>query len=575
MRERDLPGALTDTGYGVRMARSRTRIWYALAACGIATSCVGTIDDPPGGAPPSSALPPDIADEIERTGCTDFDIGEGPMRRLTATEYANSVQAIFGVDADVSFFAADEHVGPFRFNTEGAVTNAHVGQYMDAAEAIAASAVSAPGVLPDCATGSADAACARELVERLGLRVFRRPLSAGEVDELAALHATGSGFADGARLVVQAMLQSPHFLYVLEHGDAAAASGGLVPLTSYEIAARLALFLWASAPDDELLAAAAADELREPEQVGAQARRMIDDPRAMQQAMRFYFEWLGLDGTDSVTGIDDLVKDAEAYPEFTDTLRASMKNETVTFLRDLHERHGALGEMFTATASFADAELARHYGIAAPASGGFGPVELDPGERSGLLTQATVMSVYGSASQSSPVHRGVFVLERVLCRALPPPPPSVNAQPPEPDPNVPRRAQFEQHRADPACASCHSLIDPVGFGFEAYDGIGRFRTVDGGEPVDDTGEITLDGTPHAFDGAVELSGLLAGSDDARSCFALQWFRYGVARLESPADACGLEAIARGFAESGYDVREVAVLVAKSALFRYRRTPEGE
>ena len=187
--------------------------------------------------------------------------------------------------------------------------------------------------------------------------------------------------------------------------------------------------------------------------------------------------------------------------------------------------------------------LARLYGVPAPAGDGLRPVDLPAGERAGLLTQAGLLSVHALPDQSSPVHRGKMVREQILCDQMPPQPPNLMVTPPEVDPRRPTRERFAQHAEDPACSGCHRLMDPIGFGFEAYDGIGRFRASDGGRPVDASGEIVdtrdADGP---FRGARELAERLAGSRDVRDCAATQWYRFAFGRLEGPGDACSLRAL---------------------------------
>jgi len=222
-----------------------------------------------------------------------------------------------------------------------------------------------------------------------------------------------------------------------------------------------------------------------------------------------------------------------------------------------------------------NADLAAFYGITGPTSAKFEKVDLDPAERSGFLTHASLLALNAKTNQSSPVHRGKFVREMLLCQMMPNPPNDKEIVPPEIDPKATTRQKFDQHSADPYCASCHHLMDPIGFGFEHYDGIGSWRDKDHGFPVDSKGELTgtedVDGT---FDGVPELAKKLAESQEVRQCIATQWFRFGYGRKEADEDACSLQKVDEAFAAAGYDIKELIVALTQTDAFMYRKAVKG-
>jgi hypothetical protein len=346
----------------------------------------------------------------------------------------------------------------------------------------------------------------------------------------------------------------------------------VVQLGPYEIASRLSYLLWSSMPDDELLAAADAGELATPEQIKAQAERMLEDGRARAAVANFHRQWLELSHLETIN------KDPATYPAYSEDLRPLWKSETEAFLDYVvfEDAAGDVATLFTAPYSFMNAELAAFYGVEGPEGGAFQRVDLDPTQRAGFLTHASVLASLAKPNQSSPVHRGKFVRERLLCEILPPPPNNIEIKAPDVTPGVSTRERFSQHRDDPNCATCHVLMDPIGFGFEHYDGIGLWRDNDEGVPVDATGEIagsrSANGT---FDGAIELAHQLAESEQVRQCVVSQWFRFGYGRAEQEEDRCSMDQLQQAFAESGHNIRALLVALTQTEAFRYRRAVVSE
>jgi hypothetical protein len=455
------------------------------------------------------------------------------------------------------------------------VTQLLAEQMMNAAEAISQKAVAdLPALIPYCdAAVSGEDACATMFIDRFGTRAFRRPLAPAEAARFFDLFAWGRStydFAGGIGLVIQALLQSPHFLYRVELGTPDPVEGDVVPLGPYEIASRLSYLLWSSMPDDELFAAADAGELATQEQIAAQARRMLDHPRARQAVANFHSQWLKL------THIETVTKDPATYPLYHDGLRSLWRQETEAFLEHVvFDGEGDVGTLLSAPYSMMNAELAAFYGVDnPPTSDVFERVELDPSSRAGILTHASLLAVNAKPNQSSPVHRGKFVREMLLCQLLPPPPNDVEIKPPDVKPGSTTRERFKEHSANPECAACHVLMDPIGFGFEHYDGIGQWRDKDQGFAVDASGSLyatrDIDGP---FYGAVELAKELAVSAEVRQCVATQWFRFGYGRAEGKTDACAMHEIQGAFAASGNNIKELLVALTQTEAFLYRHKPD--
>ena len=492
-----------------------------------------------------------------------------PLRRLTNEEYNNTVRDLLGdTTRPASSFPPDEVVGGFENNTIAPVTQLLIERYMSAAETLATTAtttVERLEKLAPCAAGEAHELCARKLIDTFGRRAYRRPLDDEERSTLLALYTEKEKRSDHAKatqLVVEAILLSPKFLYRLEPLDERNAK--MRPLTGYEVATRLSYFIWASTPDNELLDAASSGRLTAPDDIGKAARRLLKDRRAGDGIRSFHRQWLDLRKLETDS------KDSALYPGFTRDLKDAMVEETLRFgAHTVLDGGDAFATLLTSKKSYINAPLAKLYGVSPPAAGGFSLVELPNQERSGLLTHASVMSVHANAEQSSPILRGKFVREKLLCQTIPPPPPNVANSPPKFDPKLTKKEQFALHQTDPSCAGCHRMMDPIGFGFEHYDAIGAWRTVDGAFSVDAVGELSgSDNSDGAFDGAVALGARLSSSQVARHCFATQWFRSALGGVESDDDAPSLEAAYQSFSHAGFDVRELIVAITTSDAFRY-------
>lgn len=445
----------------------------------------------------------------------------------------------------------------------GLVTSVHAEIYMRAARDAAALAMVEPSPWLPCTPAAGDDACAEQIARELGRRVFRRPLDDDEVEKYAGLVLGQSDPGDGLEVALRTMLASPFFLYRFEIGEA---EGDAFRLSAYEVASALSYGLLGTTPDDALLNAAEAGELDAPDGVEAQARRLLQDPRARDLLGLFAVQWLG------VERIATADKSASLFPDFTGDLRAAMLEETRRFVGHVaFAGSGRFDELLTADYTFVDDALAAHYGLPTPDESG--RVQL-PESRRGLLGHGSVLGSYAYSDQTSPVRRGLFVRRQLLCQELPDPPPDAGGVP-EVDPNATTRERFEQHGSDPACASCHQFIDPVGFGFEHFDPVGAWRDQDAAQPIDATGVVTGletlgDAEALPFSSLPELAEILEGSEAAGACFVRQYFRFAHGRLEGEADDCALDRLEGAFAESEHDILELVVATLTSPEYLLRQ-----
>ncbi len=409
--------------------------------------------------------------------------------------------------------------------------------------------------------------CVHAAMEMLAERAFRRPLDAGERARIESLYATGvelEGFHAGLGMVVAWILRSPHFLYLIEVGqEGGSDAGGPIPLTSWELATRLSYTLCERPPDAMLRSLAEDESLLEPDVLEAQARRLLDGECGRTTVTRFFEQWLGVDA------LVEIARDPEVYPEFTPDMPLAMLAETRRYVTEMtYEREASVAELHGGRTTWVDGTVGGLYGLDVV---GDEVVEVQlPEARAGLLTQPGVLTVTSKFEQTSPVHRGVFVLEEILCDDLPSPPEDIDIVPPELDPSLTTRERWEQHSSDPTCAACHRLMDPVGFALEEFDAIGRWRDSENGQPVDSTGGIpSLDIADGELQGGRAVAEAIAASEQASRCFARQWARFAHARLEAEEDPA-ISALGDLALES--PIHQVMLELVLSDEFRYRYLP---
>lgn len=410
---------------------------------------------------------------------------------------------------------------------------------------------------------SASAQDAEAWIEDFGERVFRRPLQADEVDDYLALFdagpelvASGDDFTDGVRLVVTALLQSPHFLYRVESSTE---GGQRIPLSDWEIAAKLSYALWGTTPDEALLDLAREGRLHTKAQVEEQAREMLADARADELLLDFHVQLLDLDDYGNIYKSDE---------RWDEGLNEDLREEMERFVEHVVvDEEGGLRALLTSRTTFVSGDLAELYGVSGE---GWVEVELDAAERSGLLTRLGFLASEAGASTPSPIHRGVFLNRKVLCTSLPPPPDDVTALPPLEE-GTTNRERVDAHTGVGTCGEgCHSvLINPLGYAFEGYDHLGAVRTEDNGQPVDTEASWNFEAGAQDFADAIELSDLIAEAPEAHRCYTSHWLAYTFARAEHEDDADRIEALAEQSRSADLPVTELLVRLVASDEFLCR------
>jgi hypothetical protein len=501
------------------------------------------------------------------------------VRRLTHSQYDNTVRDLLGDYSRPALrFPPEDYVDGFRNQArQQGMPPLLVDAYSTAAEKLALNAFRAGdvnGLIPCRPASALDTKCRDLFVRSFGLRAFRRPLREAELARYAAAFraqaaATGK-FLEGARTVVEAMLQSPNFLFHLEAGPDGHSA-------DYAIASRLSYLLLDSMPDQALLDAAAKGELRTAAGREAAASRLLRDPHARDAAGQFFEQWLRFDR------VMNSFKESRRFPEFSLEMAASMVEETRRLLDHLVWDDRNFMEVFTADYAYLSSDLAALYHLLAPA-GQFELVRFPaPTRRAGLLGEASFLTANAGPTETSPTARGIFIREQLLCQKVPPPPPNVDTNLPEASEDKPltRRQRMSDHEKNSLCASCHQLMDPIGFGLEGFDAIGRYREHEtivfgsatgnrkGGKKVDldlnTQGEIA--GLPNsAFSDARQLGAILSQSPICQECIVRQFFRYAYGRRETGADDETIRRLLAAFRDSGFHFKDLLAAVVQSPEF---------
>ncbi|CAN90892.1 hypothetical protein sce0735 [Sorangium cellulosum So ce56] len=524
----------------------------------------------PGGDDPGTVEPPE--DVLDSAFCQTPQPGTAPLRRLSNYEYANTVKDLFSgvpgvasaVDKVVATFPNESESLGFRNNASFLNVGSLVAQkFLDAAEEVAAVAAHASGLVSCDPEEIGEIECARDFIRTFGARAYRRPLTEAEVQSYEERFTAGSDgytFDDGIEWVVFSMLQSPNVLYRVELGQAS--TGDVTEPTPYEMASRLSYLVWQSQPDEELTRAAEADELGTPEQLEAQVRRMLADPKA-ERLLEYFEQWLDTDILGSMN------RDPEVYPDLSRDLPALLRAETRAFVKDLlASPSGSIDDLFAADYSFVNGALAQHYGVSGVSGDDF--IKVDMPGRSGVLTQG-MMLTRDKATRTSIVRRGLKVRTDLLCQIVPAPPNDVKLDLEGLGEGLSQRERLELHRTEPSCAGCHALMDPIGVVFESFDAVGRPRTTDeAGRPIDTSSAISSTRDVNGpVANAAELGQRLAQSEEARACYVLQNFRFFYGRDKTAADRCSMASLSLAFKDSGYSLSELVVALTQTDAFRYR------
>ncbi|MCB1225259.1 MAG: DUF1592 domain-containing protein [Verrucomicrobiales bacterium] len=507
------------------------------------------------------------------------DPGPFVIRRLTKMEYGNTLHDLLGVDASVADELPDEVAGAGYLNS---LSPMQTEQYLSIANA-ALDQVLGPADHPvktlpaSLRSGASETEpISREQAEKwvrhFGRSAFRRPVTDEEVATLLRVYDLGISHKltpmAALRLMVKAVLVSPQFLFITP-AQTVAKGQKIVPLDDYQLAARLSYLLWATLPDAELAALADAGKLQDPAVLRAQTQRLLEDPRSRALFDGFGAQWLRLGE------LKDKLFDAAKFPQMTDALRLAMYDEARCFFDRLVRENLGVEELLSGKTTFLNAPLAAHYGVAGVKGSEMQPVVLRDARRGGLLGMAGILAATSFPNRTSPVKRGVWVLEQLLGEQVPPAPPNVPALEKQDQKKVAHltlRQRTELHRTDPVCANCHKILDPIGFGLENFDAIGQWRDVDdGGGKIDAAGVLPSGET---FATPQDLKALLTSRrDDVARNLVEQLLGYALCRQLGGYDEVVVDQLMRGLEGEGYRMKDLITAVVTSYPFRHRRIAE--
>ncbi len=512
------------------------------------------------------------------------DPGRVTMHRLNLAEYDNTMRDLLGTTTSPSgdfHFPADDRGADFDNASDVlTVSPLHVSSYNAATTSLIAAALASTSqrsAVVACDLAAQGATCARTALEAFVPRAWRRDVASTEIDKLMTVVSLATSKGDsveaGFKLALRVVLLSPNFIFRPELDPPASIAPHA--LSEYELASRLSYFVWSSMPDAQLFAAAKAGTLHEPSQLAAQVTRMLADPKAKALVDNFAGQWL------FTRLLDDAQPDATLFPAFDSSLRSAFKTESQMLFREVAFNGLPADQLLTATFTFVNDRLAKFYGLPTTGSSDFRRVDLSGStQRRGILTEGGLLTINAHGDRTSPVKRGKFVLNELLCQDVPPPPPSVNTMITADATGAQTLRQvLSVHVNSPVCSSCHSLMDPIGFGMENYDAIGTYRTMEGKLPVDATG--TLPATGEHFNGLVELTQLIAKNPAFPACMASKVYSYALGRsMVKPAenpnhmDTAVLSSIASKFSGSGLKFQDLVAGVVSSPTFLTRRGEGG-
>lgn len=562
------------------MDRIANRGWL-ICTLWLLGGCEGVIGSGAGGGPNDPAGPgipgaPQCGRSV--CGATGELAAATAFPRLTHAQWENTVKDVLRLQETPNLagaFEPDTSISFFDNNTRALRVSGDLwSSYQQAAETLAESVTADPDalsrLLPSDLPGSG-VERTRALVRDLGLRAYRRPLADFEVDAHVALFDEGaahftemSTFDAGVRMLVEALLQSPHFVYRVETGTSR--DGDMVTLGDFEIASRLSYMIWNTMPDDALLDEAARGALQTPEQVAAQAQRLLDDPRGRAMVERFHAQLMNWDL------YRGLSKDADEFPLYYPDAGDDMVEEARAFVESVVlEEDGNLAELLTAPYTFVNDRLADIYGLDGSFDGSFSRADfdaVDQPERGGLLTQLGFLASHGGLTGS--VHRGVFINHRVLCSDLPSPPEALPPIPADEGMTLTSRQRIEMHTGPGTCgATCHgTYINPIGFAFESFDGLGQYRVEENGLPIDASASFEFADGVADFDGAAELNDAMSSRIEVHDCYAKHWLEYALGRDTAGSDLDLIQALGDASLD-GVPVRALILELVKGEAFRSR------
>ena len=508
------------------------------------------------------------------------DPGPFVIRRLTKTEYGNTLHDLFGVDPEIADALPDEVSGEGYLNS---LSPLQLEQYLAIAEKVLDRILARDGGSPTVqqmqlfgetpGPESDMQAAAQRVAQSVAKKVYRRPPSEAELDVLSQVYNLGRQndleYPAALRLMLKSILVSPQFLFITPAGEVEP-DVKIVRLDDYQLASRLSYLFWATMPDDELMALADRGELHEPKTLKNQIKRLLDDPRSRALFDGFGAQWLGL------VDFDDKVFDQSKFPQMTGEMRAAMYDEARLFFGSIVRENQSVANFVDCDYTYLNETLASIYGLEQTVAGSeMRKVQLTSDHRGGVLGMPGILAATSFPNRTSAVKRGVWVLEQVLGNHVPAAPPDVPAlesQDQETVASMTLRERTELHRTNPVCANCHKLLDPIGFGLENFDAIGRWRERDdNGETIDASGELP-DG--QRFSGPRELKTMIAGRiDEVARNLVEKLLAYALCRRLEGYDEIVVDGLMQQIASDGYRMQTLVTAVATSYPFTHRRIQE--
>jgi Protein of unknown function (DUF1592)/Protein of unknown function (DUF1588)/Protein of unknown function (DUF1595)/Protein of unknown function (DUF1587)/Protein of unknown function (DUF1585) len=527
-----------------------------------------------GGSRPGSTSGTGSGLDNDQDGIGPVDIPRRPLRRLTRTEYNNTVRDLLGDTSKPASRFPEETSGALGFLQATDTSDATFSAVADVAETLSASATNQAnlGKLLPCSTVAAPAdSCAQTFISNFGRRVFRRPLTDGEKAEFFSFFSTArnvlsADFRMGIRVVLEAFLQSPEFLYHWEVGSQKlVAVDNVIELGPFELASRLSYFVWQSMPDDALLSTAEQGKLSQLSDVSREVIRLLDDPKAGDSISDFFSQLLDLK---SVTYLEKVA--IAGQPEWTQIRKDAAYADAVQFIKsvalDNQDDKTSLATLLTAPYGFVNEASAPFYGLTDIRGTEHRKVPLPP-QRVGLLTQLAFLAGHSGpadGASATPIKRGRTIRSRLLCQAIPPPTDNIV---PRPSSGATTRQRLSEHAADPGCRSCHQLMDPLGFALESFGATGVFRTKEGSATIDTSGVLDgLEGEASPFDGAPQLMTLIANAPETLDCVAQSFVRFATGRHEVDNESAN---ILRALPDADRSLRSLILAVATSPGFTHR------
>jgi hypothetical protein len=488
------------------------------------------------------------------------------VRRLSQREYFNVVSDLLGADLAAlgkPMFPLEPSIAGFDNQDAGlVVSSAYQEALAQVAETISGQVVAAQ--FAPCATASGSTACLEAFAKSFSRKAFGRDPTSAELAHSMSAAATGDTYEASVRLIVEVVLQSPGLVYASELGPVDnGPTSAQIALTQQEIASQLSLTFTGARPDDALLQAADASRLSRPEDLVAEVERLLHTPRGASQLHLLATGWLDLGPIASAP------KDPVTFPVFTPDVANAMQNEVDSFIdQKLAGGEGIFDSFLTDVSSNIPAALAPIYG--SDLQGG----KLDPRHRQGILALPGVLAYHANDKQSGPVIRGLFIRRQLLCQEVPPPPPQVAQlianNPIDPnDPSKTTRQKYEAHKTEAFCQACHGQFDPIGFGMEEIDGVGRYRTTENGLPIDSNGELVASDVDGPFNGIVELTARLLSSRLFKSCFSRQFFRFAASRPPADSEQCVVDGLTDAFVQGGGHFKDLINRYVTSPFFSKR------